>query len=435
MRPLAALSSQQGRVRALVLAERAAQAHVLDPQPNDTIPESYWIMVDDALRQAALVTTPPPSFNVPVAAPQPLQWDQILNVTNDVVSVDSSGSTSTYKVGVLPYNMMIGAAIMSALSYHPPSTPIPTQDMVDEGLTSRCPLILFGNSLTVRAPSCGRELGYWQDGRSGRAVLRWEPNERSGIRFGVDSVVTGPGSGLFAVIDETFSLSNTYNFLLKSCLGSVIYYVQESITKVDHMASHADSTMLAHDLSQAKEAYFYQYTITSPNGSLVAQTNLYRMDHNQVNITLRDDYAAQGTLVAVARRQGNWVRDKWRECSLTPRGWSLDFSMYNPNQTATIATVQDMRMVSAALITLMALRDEALQSNGLQNGADQSLYFTVLKTFLLTILGLVLAVLIFVVFRLKSVDKKMRRFCFKFEGWLLPKRPALARSPPFQPAY
>jgi len=388
-------------------------------------------MVDDALRQAALITTPVPSFNDPVPSPPPLVWDQLLNLTN-VATQDSSGSTDG--VSVLPYTMMMGAGIMSALVYHEPSTPVPTQDMVDEGLTSRCPLILFGNSLTVRAPSCGRDLGFWQD-YSGRAVLRWQPNEQSGIRFGVDSVVTGQGSVIFATLDEPFTLTNTYNFMLKSCLGSVIYNIQETITKVDHMASNADSTMLAHDLSQAKEAYFYQYTITFPNGSLVAQTNLYRMDHNQVNITLRNDYTAQGTLVAVANRQGNWLREKWRECSQSPRGWSLDFSSYDPKQTSTIATVQDIRMVSAAVITLMALRDEALRSDGLQNGADQSLYFSALKSVLLIIVLLVLAVVILAFFRLKSVETKMRRFCFKFEGWLLPKRPAITRTPPLHPAY
>lgn len=449
-----AISNRQARVRSFV--QRASQPVLLVPQPNDTIPESYWNSVDQALLNAGQSTSKPISFNDPAATPALEPWDKILNASKQVIVLDTNEameanlinwesatpmppvpgehrSSSARKMSVLPYDMQLGARIMSGITVHSPSTPIPTQDSANQAFASQCPMLVFGKSLAIRAPSCGDDLGSWEDTGAGRVFLRWQPNSLSGIRFGVDSVVTGKGSVPFATLDEKLSIDNKYKFYLRSCLGVISYAIEETILKVHHMALNADSTMVQHDLAKAGEAFFYQYTVTLPNGSLVAQTNLYRRDRNQVNISLRSDTVAKGTLLAVANRQGNWQRDKWRECSSTPRGWTLDFPL--ALDVISASTVQDMRIVSAAVITLMALRDEKLGSDGLQNGADSSLHWSMVMWALLDILVIVSLVAIALVFRKKGVDKKLRLFCFRLEAVLLPKRPAFTRTPALNLTY
>lgn len=450
--PSAAIS-RQGRLRALQHASQTP-APLLVPQPNDTIPQTYWDAVDQAILLAGRSTTKPASYNDPGSTAPPSGWDKLLDVTTDVVVLDTPDaelglndwrsvkpvaegsspqgpSIGATKASVLPYDMALGARLLSGATVKGPSAALPKQDFIDQQFVAQCPLVIVGKSLEVRAPSCGSNFGSWIDSGTDRTVMRWQPSSSSGLGLAVDSVVSGLGSVTFGAIDELLSLGNRYTFQIKSCLGVAIYLLEESIIKVDQMAQHAESTMVQHEIGRAGVAFFYQYSVRNLNGSLVAQTNLFRMDSNQVQFSARSDGMAAGAPVAVAQRQGSWTREKWRECIKTPRAWKLDFS----NEAGAGASIKDLRMVAAATMTLIALRDEQLDTDGLQTGADTNLYLSLAKSGLIIAFVIGLAVICLMVFKTQGVDQKMRRFCFRFEAVMLPKRPAITRTPPLNPTY
>merc|ERR550532_2348109 len=62
-------------------------------------------------------------------------------------------------MGVVPYDMQIGARIMYGLSEKNTEKPPPTQKFVDEAFVAQCPMIMFSDQLSIRAPRCGSQDG------------------------------------------------------------------------------------------------------------------------------------------------------------------------------------------------------------------------------------------------------------------------------------
>lgn len=448
----------------------AAPANLLVPLANDTLSAAYWNQVNQAIAAAARLTTPPPSFNDPPPTAEPDPWDKVFQASSVVTVVDSpqraenlnnwelatpmppraevtatgalvSGSRAqTHSmpdkrfVSVVPYDMQLGARIMSGLTEKAPGTPPPSQAIVDETFVSQCPILMFGNSLSVRAPRCGSTMGEWADPTTNRAVLRWDSNKKGGLRFGVDSAVTGPGSVLFADLVESLSIDRSV-FNLYNCLNVKRYIIEESIIKVDHMAANAYTTMLDHDLGGTKEAFFYEYTIKHLNGSAVAKTTLFRLDQDMVNFTWFSNLESPvGKLIAVASRSGHWKRDQWRTCTENPRGWQLNFTDAALFDTA--ASVMDLRLASAVVINLMAYRDEEVSADdGFQHIGQGELYWSFLSWFFSVFLVAVACLALLLVCWIKEIDKKLKRFCFRLEQVLLPKRPISVRTPILNPTY
>mmetsp|Transcript_8236 Transcript_8236/g.24269 ORF Transcript_8236/g.24269 Transcript_8236/m.24269 type:complete len:514 (-) Transcript_8236:128-1669(-) len=430
---------------------------LLVPLPNDTISEDYWAEVNRAINSAAARTPRPATLNDPLATPTPDPWRRIFQASQHVQvldtpqardrlnnweaatpqpfmlhGVDVEGSL-TRSMGVVPYDMEIGAHIMHSLSVSNTETPPPTQDFVDAAFISQCPMVMFSSSLRVRPPRCGNTLGDWSDPATNRPILRWGSNRKGGLYMGVDSAVSGEGSVKFAEYMERFTLKK-FNFELRNCMDVVRYVVEEQIVKVNHMAPHARSTMLEHDISASGKAFFYRYSINDPNGTTVAATQLYRLDQNEVNFTLIGRDMIAGQTFASARRQGFWRREEWRECTGGDRGWVLDFPT-DTSQFETVATVQDLRVVAAATITLMAYRDEDISSDGFQHTGQGHMYWTLAKAILLVFVILTVFCMCSILITKRQVDKKLKRVCFKLETVLLPKRPIQERRPVLHPTY
>uniref|UniRef100_A0A7S2MUE1 Uncharacterized protein n=1 Tax=Alexandrium andersonii TaxID=327968 RepID=A0A7S2MUE1_9DINO len=428
---------------------------IVVPQPNDTISEEYWAQVNRAINRAGMQTSPPPSANDPMSTPTPEPWKKIFQASDSVNvlnarQADNALSSWEYatpqpwsetaeltdraakSVGVVPYDMQIGARIMYGLSSKNTGTPPPTQAFVDESFMAQCPMIMFTGALEIKPPRCNEIYGSWSDPATGRNILRWD-DRKGGLFFGVDSIVTGQGSVKFAEFKEQFSL-NENHFQLLNCMEVMRYKVQEKVIKVNHMAPMASSTIREHDISKSGQAFFYKYVISHTNGTAVGETTLFRMDQNEVNFTMYKGELSTGQVFATARRQGFWRQDQWRDCRHKKRSWVLEFPMANAN-FATIATVQDLRVAATATITLMAYRDEQMGADGFTHVGQGHLYFTLVKAFLYVLLAGILACTFWIVIVQVKLDKRLQWICFRLETVLLPKRPVHQRNPVLHPVY
>lgn len=452
----------QGRARALQASQQAAEQDasapkLLKPQPNDTIPAEYWVRVDNAIKKAAANTPAPPSKNDPQAKPTPGPWQKILEASAKDKDLDPEEAAKKLtdweyatpgppqlgkplreqEESVVPYDMKLGATIMAKLSKHGATleTPPPTQAMVNEAFVAQCPMTLFSSAVMIQAPKCTETLGTWQVPNTDRTILRWREDGKGGLFMGVDSKVTGPGSVEFARIAEVFTL-NKYTFALSNCMGVVRYNLDEQIIRVNHMAPHAESTMFEHDISRSKEAFFYKYIISFPNGTTVAETGLYRLDHAALNFTaVTPEGAPSGVVLAAARRVGSWKRAGWRECTHNKRGWRVDFPGTGNFTLDTVATVQDLRVVATAAMTLLAFREEGTTQDGFQHQGQGYLYWSLVKSALLVFLAAFSMAVIWLFIASRNLDRRLRRLCFRLEAAFMPRRPANFRKPEMNLSY
>jgi len=438
-------------------ASRAAagRSELITLMPNDTISEEYWMTVNAAISKAAKVTAAPSSLNDPAPTPTPEPWKKVFQASQTVDVVDtpqevsalndwqmatpmpptfshSPGDLSARTIGVVPYDMQIGARIMYGLSEKNTETPPPSQTVVDETFTAQCPMVMFANQIFVGASQCGNPLGVWADPLTQRTIMRWQSNGKGGLTFGVDSLISGNGSVNFATFAESFSVDQ-YIFDLSNCLGVTRFKVEESIVKVNQMAQKASSTMIDHDLSNTATAIFYQYTIKNPSGTTVAKTDLFRMGWDAVNITRWNADVPTGEVIAIATRQGHWKEAQWHSCTSPPRGWILDFP--TGSNLDTVATVQDLRVASTAVINMMAYRDEEAGADGFQHVGQGELYWSITKSILIVVFIALFGAISLLICKRKGVDKKLRRFCFRLEQVIMPKRPTKVRQPVLNPTY
>lgn len=438
--------------------EQAASApKLLTPQPNDTIPEEYWVGVDNAIKKAAANTPAPPSKNDPRARPTPGPWEKILTASAKEATLDPEEAAKKLtdweyatpgppqvgkplreqEVNVVPYDMKLGATIMAKLSKHGAAleTPPPTQAMVNEAFVAQCPMMLLSSAVLIGAPKCQDPLGTWQVPNTDRTILRWREDGKGGLFMGVDSKVTGKGSVEFARISELVTL-NKYTFALSNCMGVVRYNLDEQVIRVNHMAPHAESTMYAHDVSRSREAFFYKYVISYPNGTNVAETGMYRLDHSALNFTaVTSNGAPTGIVLAAARRVGSWKRGSWRDCTRNKRGWRLDFPSTGNYTIDTVATVQDLRVVAAAAMTLLAYREEGTASDGFRHQGQGYLYWSLVKSAILLFLAAFSLAVLWLYVASRNLDRRLRRLCFRLEAAFMPRRPANFRKPEINMTY
>lgn len=460
-----ALRSTRGRGLLQQLVRATAQgSNLVAPQPNDTIPQSYWNMIDERIDQYASQTTAPTSVNEqPTAEPDP--YEQIYTasrpkssataedltpeeIANGVVVSGPSPAPDTALdafdedthergsgIPIVPYTMAVGARLMYGMTEKGTSTPAPSQGDTSAQFVAQCPMIMFNTQLFIEAPRCGETWGAWQDpGDDYRPVLRWEPRSDGGINYGVDSVVHGEGAATYAKMKQDIGVSSV-SFQLANCMSVTRYYVNEEVVKVNHVSQGITSTATNHDTQSSGEAYFYRYTIRAANGTDVAQTDLFRLNQNSINITMFNDEATSGAQVLTATRVGSWTGDKWKSCDGTRRGWQVTMQL-DSREVDMVATVMDLRVAATAVINLMAYRDETVDSStGTTSAGQGQLYKQLGIAILLLIIAFILFVALLAFCKAKGVDAKCRRFCFKLEAAFLPKRPAWKRSPALNPTY
>lgn len=398
---------------------------------SDSIPLSYFSQASKILGQAGMSTPMPPSalINAPPPKPTPLPWEQIMLQPQQ------------------PLSTKIGSAVMqeldSAISGSLPETPPPSQASTEMQFVAKCPMVIFKQNLSIRAPSCKDTHGRWEDPNplNPRTVLRWDPLQAGGIRLGVDSSMAGEGAALFANVHEVLTLKS-YEFVMKNCLGVDRWTFEEEVFEIDNMG-RADATIDAHDIEFHSIAYFFRYSIKSPAGILVAQSSLYRLEGTkQVNFSQVQDGQLTGILLAVATKQGKWEGAGWKQCmsSASPRGWNIHFPEEEKKQAnetihATMATVQDLRIAIAGAITLMAHRDENRGRDGLNKEGSTRQGFMLAGLIALVCMAFLLLANFCMVFVGSGIKAKLRKLFFDTEGAMMPKRASQIRKPPLHTAW
>lgn len=427
---------------------------LLVPLPNDTVSDSYFDMVDARIADVQSRTPAPPV----VTTAEPSNYQKVADATiKDPVKAEdltdeelasmrsvpivtpgpglnSKGQPSSefdrgYEVQVVPWDMKIGAEVLSTIKDDMSTpTPPPSQDLVSAQFVAQCPMIMFGNSLYINAPHCSDHLGSWEDPETHRSVIRWDGAEK-GLRFGVDSAVGGNGSATYAKLEQELTIQG-FLFSLTNCLGAHRYTIEEQVTKVNYLGRGIESTITEHDISRSAEAFFYKYVIKAPNGSSVAATNLFRLNQDEINITMFNNEVSDGAMVATAKRIGVWTGSGWRTCGASRRSWQVDFKL-DSRSFDQVATVMDLRVASAALLTLMAYREESTDiSTGVARDGEHSLWKELLLSILISLAVAIVLLLIFMCLKRRLWDVKLRRIFFKLEAALLPKRPQGQRVPP-----
>lgn len=420
----------------------------------------YWQTVDHKIAVAGLVTPKPKSVNDPKPTPKPEPYSKILGASEKVVVEDTpelaaEGADENYElatpkpliespseneknvrtVGVLPYQMLLGAKLLQDMSEKNTPSPLPSQAFVDETFNAQCPMIMMSNDIFV-SPPCngGDENGAWSDLSSDRIITRWKPNGKGGLSYKVDSAVTGPGSVDFASLNEKLTMDETV-FELYNCVGVLRYTVQETIVKVEHMAQNAQSTGVAHDVGQASNAIFYQYLIKHPNGSVAAQSSQYRLPETEVNFTTVIPGQLSQPLLAAAKREGHWGGSSWRECKLPQAGWKISFPTEKGKNLVSIATVQDLQVAATAVLTLLAYREEQVGSDGFEHAGEMDLYLSMFKTFLwIALVIFLLSVCVLVSQKLK-LETRLKKVLIRLEAIVMPKCPHNVREPPLKASW
>lgn len=434
---------------------------------DNKISTLYWAEVDRAIAAAGLVTPKPHSVNDPGPTPTPDPYSAILDVSAESPSALGAGSVfgttasdaaaqglSGYanyelvtppppfpeakqnpKVGVLPYQMALGAELLYGMSEKVTPQPLPAQEQVDASFASQCPMVMLSNEVFVTPPCAGGDgFGTWTDSLHPRKMLRWAVNGRGGLDFNVDSAVTGPGSVNFATLSEKMTLNKNI-FQLYSCMNVLRYTIEETVVKVDHMAQAAQSTASDHDLGETSVAVFYQYLIRHANGSLMAQTSQYRLPETDINFTSFVPGSLHSETFAIAKRHGRWQGNEWRRCTDPQQGWNISFPSHKSSNLVAIATVQDLQVAAAAVLTLLAWREESVSLDGFQHAGQFSLYWSLVSTILWILLVLLILSLLSLAFHKVSCVPKCKRFFFKLEEVLLPKRAHQMRQPVLKPAW
>jgi hypothetical protein len=335
-----------------------------------------------------------------------------------------------------PMDTKIGGALMYSLSSKPTGTPPPSQARVDAQFIAQCPMILFESDLTVYASHCNQTMGQWWDPNpiNPRTILRWNSPVASNLYFGVDSEITGPGTALFAGMNQLMTWTG-YRFELTNCLGVERWQVQEEVFKIDSMGN-VDSTNEISDISYNGNQYFLKYHVYSPTGALVSTSNLFKTDANQINFTQVKNGYSTGQLLAVAKRVGNWQGKGWTQCmsANNPRAWSINFPDNNDTHP-TVATVQDIRVALAAAVTLAAYRDEDRSTDGLNLQGQSRDWFVFYCGIALALLGGLICLNCCLIFVNSGVKDKLKKTFYDSEKALLPKRPIQHHSPPLHTSW
>jgi len=354
-----------------------------------------------------------------------------LGAPSDEFMGQMSGITASIKSKtVVPYDMKLGAHIMSALSEKKPPRSLPSQHDIDSKVNTQCPMAILSASVAVSAPRCGDKHGQWHYPGSDRVMMRWSENALGGVTLKVDSAVEGNGSVLFADVREKFTW-DTSNFLVTNCLGLPMYQMEEYVIRMNKMSKNAQSTAFDQGVTlRSGEAFYYKYVIRNMNGTNIASTQLLKPATSKVDISMFDPETEEFTdVIATATRRGLWEQRQWTECTNERREWLITY----PNVTlsrAALATVQDLRVASAAAITLMAYRQEFIGENGIPNTGKWRFYWSFGKSVVLIAAFIFATFWIWTVsFQASAFNKKIQETFLRLENTLLPKYSPQKRLP------
>jgi len=424
------------------------------------ITQVYWELVDSTIAAAALVTPRPSSVNDPAPTDPPEPYERLLGVSKTVNAVDTAAQAaeldnyqlatpeppnpllnsaqqdSAATMSVLPYQMALGAWILHSIS-QPVAPALPSQTFVDQTFSSQCPMIMATNNISITPPCNSGGPGTWTDPHTGRTILRWNQNSNGGVKLSVDSAVTGPGSVLVGNVNEKMTLTSN-SFDLYNCLGVKLYTIEETITKVASMTIGAQSTMKDSQNKQTA-AVFYQYFIKSLNGTIKAKSSQYRIPEKFVNFTVMgsdplNPSLDSATIAVASRKGGTWSGSEWRTCS-GGKAWKMEFAKKKISSLVSVSTLEDLQVASAAVMTLIAYREEHVSSDGFQHTGQASMYGSLFKAVAMVLLLLFLLGLAIGVFRKLQLERRLKKFFFRLEAVILPKRPHAVRDPPLQTAW
>lgn len=304
---------------------------------------------------------------------------------------------------------LVGGAILEALAPQATASPPPTQKSVEAYLGARCPLLMLKGPVHIYAPGCGphpsppeAELGSWASprGSTGEELLlaRWHA---SGGASGELSLVPedGDGSEILKVRHQA-ALSGDLRFEVVNCQGAAVWLISQQQMEVG-------------------KKHFVQFTIERLNGTAVAKTGYLRPNVSEVNVTTAE---SRKDVIARARRHGHWQGAEWRKHhnNLVLR-WELEFPK-EVRQHDLSGSAEDLRLIAAAAITLMAVLDE----EGAATGASFTLgdaVRLVLPEAVLFLLALV-AISCLLAFHQTELGNRLRWFCLRLQLTLLPKQAA-----------
>jgi len=436
-----------------------------EPLPNDTIGAAYWNEVDAAI-QAAAATSQAPVMNSGQFSTTKADWTDVFTKTKNDFNYDDltdeekaagkdvstvyrppSASQQAALVGsnvnLVPYHMQLGAKMVYALSETSTNAPIPDQLTVSQQFVTECPMTFISSSIDITAPNCRAKFGQWADPTNGKTVLRWKPDSSGqywGLYFGVDSRMHGNGSVTFANADQQFSLSGT-SFELRNCKGVLRYTIEEQVTSVSHLGAGVTSSIQAHDKDNTGQAFFYQYSVRAANGSIVAVTSQYRSTQNSFTVNMIGSEVSAGAQIASATKKGTWTSQEFGSC-LNKAGdpannaWSVSFDLTSDDVIGP-TTVQDLRIATGMLVTLMTYRASETAGGGVSRTGEHKMIAGMVVS--LVIVVLVVALLVFCIGALRSNKSKqvkaLTACCFKVESSCLPQIPTWKRNSPYNATY
>jgi len=336
-----------------------------------------------------------------------------------------------------PYDTRLGSDIIWEITQEATVTPPPSQKVVDALVAAQCPMIpSLSEQLIVGPPKCDDTMGYW-DEPQGQNVLRWQESGDAGnfVSFGLDGQAGVNGSVNFATLEYRRNLFEDI-WDVRTCQGMPLWQIKQSITKIEKMGQ-GRSTSITSDSSLKKVAYFVQYTISYANGTKAAQTDLMKLGADAVNITSLSR-STPNQLIAQAVRKGRWKGQGWTNCTAdkNKRSWEITF-VGDVTDVDMAATAADVRVVSAATITLMAildgrrLPDAALPEKGMVKELSWYLVQVVLFFFILILIPL-LAVW---VCHSQTYGDSLRVSCLKIQLFLLPRDKPKQRPVYLPPTY
>lgn len=336
---------------------------------------------------------------------------------------------------VVPYDMQLGAHIMSALSEKKPPQSLPRQEDIDSQVLTRCPLCVLSDTLAVSAPRCGDKHGQWRIPGNSGVMMRWAENALGGLTLKVDSAVEGQGAVLFADVREKFTWDKS-NFLVTNCIGLPRYQVEENIVRMNKMTPGSTGSGLD-GVRVTGEAFFYKYIIRSMTGKKIATTQMLKPATGQVNISLFDADTADITdVVATATRRGAWEQKQWSECTNEPRDWLITFPPYLGEQKDALATMQDIRVAAAATITLMAYRQEFIGENGIPTIGKWHMYWSFGKSMLLIFAVVIATFWCWTVsFEASMLNQRVQDTFKRLESSILPRYSPGKRLPVLHPTW
>jgi len=386
-------------------------------------PPRYWSRVDTILSNAGKSTPQPSQANEPFAPPTPEPYHQVIIAKHQ------------------PLDTRIGAKLMyETEDFHIDNTPTPPPSSMTaiNQFVAPCPMVLFMKEVNIYGADSNcdednEQQGKWIDPDGKRTLLRWRRKGSSGVFYGVDSALSGPGSVMFGEMNYQWVL-NGVSFEFRNCMQVGRYFIDEEITKVTNIGKGIDSTFQTHNVADNGVGYFLRYVIRFSNRTIVAQSNMFRMYSDQVNFSTVRQFGGvtPGSVIATAQRVGDWKGKGWR-CN-SARYWHMEFPL-EQRAFDSLATAADLRTATSAIITLMARRDEDRAKNALLESTQWELTWYIVMGVLILIQICCVGCMLTFLCNWAQIKEKLRIFFNDVEEICMPKKSMKQRVPPIHATY